>query len=145
MDARAEVGADTGLAGEHGLEADERAHEAIDVAVIVIPFPAGVDARLCPADACVVPAGADPATWAPFAVRPSVTAEHPLVVRLEEFLAAQGIEVAGVEFIETVDGRVVPYDVNTNTNYNPDVERESSVSATAALADFLGGALADAA
>jgi hypothetical protein len=74
-----------------------------------------------------------------------VTAEHPLVVRLEEFLAAQGIEVAGVEFIETVDGRVVPYDVNTNTNYNPDVERESSVSATAALAAFLGGALADAA
>jgi len=101
--------------------------------------------ELCPADACVVPAGADPATWAPFAVRPSVTAEHPLVVRLEEFLAAQGIEVAGVEFIETVDGRVVPYDVNTNTNYNPDVERESSVSATAALAAFLGGALSDAA
>jgi hypothetical protein len=46
VDARAEVGADTGLAGEHGLEADERAHEAIDVAVIVVPSRPGADARL---------------------------------------------------------------------------------------------------
>ena len=98
--------------------------------------------ELCPADACVVPAGADPASWAPFAVRGSVTAEHPLVQRLEAFLAAEGIEVAGVEFIETADGRTVPYDVNTNSNYNPDVERSSSVSAAATLAAWLGEVLA---
>jgi len=98
--------------------------------------------ELCPADACVVPDGADPATFAPFAVRPSVTAEHPLVRRLEAFVAEHGIEVAGIEFIETVDGRLVPYDVNTNTNYNPDVERSSSVSAAATLAEWLGDVLA---
>ena len=97
--------------------------------------------ELCPADACVVPDGADPATFAPFAVRSSVTASHPLVQRLEAFLDQQGIEVAGIEFIETADGRVVPYDVNTNTNYNPDVERSSSVSAAATLAGWLGWVL----
>ena len=61
--------------------------------------------------------------------------------RLEAFLDQQGIEVAGIEFIETADGRVVPYDVNTNTNYNPDVERSSSVSAAATLAGWLGWVL----
>lgn len=58
------------------------------------------------------------------------------MVRLRTFLAEQGIEVAGVEFFETADGRLIPYDINTNTNYNPDVE------AATALAGFLGRELA---
>ncbi|MBU5894433.1 hypothetical protein JVW19_20905, partial [Vibrio cholerae O1] len=33
-----------------------------------------------------------------------------------------GIDFAGVEFIETADGRQVVYDINTNTNYNSAVE-----------------------
>ena len=36
--------------------------------------------------------------------------------------AAHGIEIAGFEFIETEDGRLVTYDINTNTNYNPEIE-----------------------
>ncbi|SJN41441.1 hypothetical protein FM119_12620 [Mycetocola reblochoni REB411] len=77
-----------------------------------------------------------------FRVREEVTAEHPLIVRLEAFLAERGIEVAGVEFFDTADGRLVPYDINTNTNYNPDVEAATGHRAASALGAFLGAELA---
>ncbi|QJU53127.1 alpha-L-glutamate ligase [Herbiconiux sp. KACC 21604] len=102
--------------------------------------------ELCPAEACAVPepgAEAQPASL--FRERGEVSAEHPLIVKLEAFLAEQGIDVAGVEFFETADGRTIPYDINTNTNYSPDVEAVTSRSAAAAVARFLGDELAAAA
>ncbi|MFW6077348.1 MAG: hypothetical protein ACOC71_06330, partial [Hyphomicrobiales bacterium] len=48
--------------------------------------------------------------------------DDPLIGELEAFLAATGIEVAGVEFIRRPDGTPVVYDVNTNTNYNAQAE-----------------------
>ncbi|WAC66618.1 alpha-L-glutamate ligase [Agrococcus sp. SL85] len=95
--------------------------------------------ELCPADACRVP-GQDDAEPAPlFSLRPEITAAHPLVRELEALLAREGVEIAGVEFLETVDGRTVPYDINTNTNYSPDVEAElGDRGAAAAVARFLG-------
>ena len=48
-----------------------------------------------------------------------------LRTRLERFLTATGIEVAGIEFITDNEGRTLVYDVNTNTNYNPDAEARS--------------------
>ncbi|TFD53964.1 alpha-L-glutamate ligase [Cryobacterium frigoriphilum] len=108
--------------------------------------------ELCPADACVVePApGLAPAVCAVpgagaslFTRRDEIEAGHPLIVKIEAFLAEHGIEVAGVEFIETADGRFVTYDVNTNTNYNPDVEAGLSEAGGArSVARFLGGELA---
>ena len=128
--------------------------------------------ELCPADACVVPVtvtvpGLAPAVCvvpdgvaatdgadvpdsvvltapAPlFSLRTEVTAQHPLIVRLEAFLAAHQIEVAGVEFIETASGRLVTYDVNTNTNYNPDVEAGlDSAGGARSVARFLAAELA---
>ena len=119
--------------------------------------------ELCPADACVVePVGvaeAVDAVLAPglapavcavpgagpalFTRREDIEAGHPLIVKLEAFLAAHQIEVAGVEFIETADGRLVTYDVNTNTNYNPDVEAGLPEAGGArSVARFLGGELA---
>lgn len=97
--------------------------------------------ELCPADACRVPgqdesADAEPAPL--FRLRPEITAEHPLIRDLEALLAREGVEIAGVEFIETVDGRTVPYDINTNTNYSPDVEAElGERGAAEAVATFL--------
>jgi len=108
--------------------------------------------ELCPADACEVPqviagavcdvpgtetAGAAPA----FSVRTEVTAEHPLVQRLRTFLADQRIQIAGVEFMETTDGRTVVYDINTNTNYNPAVEETAPASGPRSIARYLGGLL----
>jgi glutathione synthase/RimK-type ligase-like ATP-grasp enzyme len=98
--------------------------------------------ELCPADACAVPAAAG-ATPAPlFSLREEVTAGHPLIQRYEALLADAGIEIAGIEFIETADGRTVTYDVNTNTNYNPEVEASAPVSAPRQIARYLGGLLA---
>src|SRR5437868_3458889 len=53
--------------------------------------------------------------------------------RYEAFLAANGIEVAGIEFISGIDGATHTYDVNTNTNYNPDAEARAGRSAMTAL------------
>jgi hypothetical protein len=110
--------------------------------------------ELCPADACEVPAANDqaiagaacdvPGTGevSAFSIREDVTASHPLVQRLEAFLADNRIGVAGIEFMETSDGRTVVYDINTNTNYNPAVEETSPVSGPRTIAQYLGGLLA---
>ncbi|WP_349829591.1 hypothetical protein [Brevibacterium litoralis] len=115
--------------------------------------------ELCPADACTIdlaPAVCEvplqveaaeaqeklDAGAAQFRERPAITAEDPLVVALCGFLREHGIEVAGVEFIEKADGTRVVYDINTNTNYNGDVEALTENSARHALARFMGRELA---
>ena len=112
--------------------------------------------ELCPADVCEVPApsaaigdaacpvGATPGPR--FRVLPEGI-EPAQRERLEGFLAANGVEVAGIEFIRTAEGRVLTYDVNTNTNYNPDAEAAAGVAGTdrsgpGAIAAFLGAELA---
>ncbi len=89
--------------------------------------------QLCPADACAV--DGTPASL--FALR---TEPLPagLAAAYEAFAARHGLEVAGFEFLETADGRAVTYDVNTNTNYNPDVEAQAPRSAARAVARYLG-------
>ena len=96
--------------------------------------------ELCPADVCAVP-NARPKFRIISGIDPSLQA------RLENFLAAAGIDVAGIELITSEAGRTLAYDVNTNTNYNPEAEeadgRKDSVrSGPGALAAFLGGELA---
>lgn len=88
--------------------------------------------QLCPADACAV----DGTPESLFALRERVPGE--LVAAYETFARQHGIEVAGFEFLETADGRAVTYDVNTNTNYNPDVEAVAPRSAARAVAAYLG-------
>lgn len=92
--------------------------------------------ELCPAEACAVDGAPEP-----FRLRDDIDAGHPLIVRLSGFLHAAGIAIAGVEFAETVDGRTVVYDVNTNTNYNPDVEIRAARAGADAVASYLGGLL----
>jgi hypothetical protein len=80
--------------------------------------------ELCPADACAIPPADDTCLIdAPpglFALREDF--DHPVLGQYLDFSRRHGIEVAGFEFIETEDGRLVTYDVNTNTNYNPEFE-----------------------
>ncbi|HEX2257762.1 MAG TPA: hypothetical protein VHG92_13900 [Afifellaceae bacterium] len=91
--------------------------------------------ELCPADVCEVP-GAAPS-------RPKFEIidgfSHPLVPAMRRLLADNDAQVAAFEFITDRQGRPWFYDINTNTNYNPDAERRAGVSAMARLADFLGG------
>lgn len=105
--------------------------------------------ELCPADACVVRAcpaegdGTDDgASDSLFALREDFGKDHPMVGRYLDFAARHGVEVAGFEFIETADGRLVTYDVNTNTNYNPDVEAVAPRCGPAAVAEYVRGLLA---
>jgi hypothetical protein len=110
--------------------------------------------ELCPADVCAIgdaacPVGTQPAPAAPrFSILPEGSVEPALIERLEAFLSNSGIDVAGVEFIRNAEGRVLVYDVNTNTNYNAAAEEAAGVAATArsgpgALANFLAKQLAD--
>ncbi|MGA8401743.1 MAG: alpha-L-glutamate ligase [Stellaceae bacterium] len=99
--------------------------------------------ELCPADVCQIgdafcPAGEQPR--AKFTIIDDIDAAQK--ARYEAFLAVNDIEVAGIEFIRDADGWVYTYDVNTNTNYNPDAERVAGRSAMRVLAKFLGAELA---
>ena len=99
--------------------------------------------ELCPADQCAVgdafcPAGEEPR--AKFTIIEDI--DGGLKQRCEAFLAVNGIEVAGIEFIRDAAGAVYTYDVNTNTNYNPEAEVRAGCSAMTALARFLGAELA---
>jgi hypothetical protein len=69
--------------------------------------------------------------------------DHPIIEKYVEFARRNNIEVCGIEFIETADGRVLTYDVNTNTNYNALVEAEAPRSAPGALAKYLAAVAAD--
>ncbi|WP_211229214.1 ATP-grasp domain-containing protein [Nakamurella lactea] len=108
--------------------------------------------QLCPADACALDAHGRPIA-PPGASRAPEPGEQIFSLRADvdglpidaylRFVAAQGIEVAGIELIETADGRVVTYDVNTNTNYNAAVEAVAPRSGPRQIARYLGGLLAD--
>jgi hypothetical protein len=103
--------------------------------------------ELCPADVCAIedlacPVGESPA--AKFQVLEGFT--HPNHAKFTAFMAANGIEVAGIEMILDADGTAWTYDVNTNTNYNSDAEVAAGIAGTpksgmGALARFLGGEL----
>jgi len=106
--------------------------------------------ELCPAEACALPgagagaddgAGAGPAPEPMFRIRPEITGEDPLILRYRSLLADLGIEIAGIEFMTTIDGRTVTYDINTNTNYNPEVEDGLELPAARRIARYLGGLL----
>ena len=102
--------------------------------------------ELCPADQCAVgdafcPAGEEPR--AKFTIVDDIdeTSAPGLKRRYEAFLAANGIDVAGIEFIRDDSGAIYTYDVNTNTNYNPDAEARAGRSGMTTLARFLGAEL----
>ena len=98
--------------------------------------------ELCPADEC------DEASagfgLCPVDTQPAESLFHwregfrdPIIDRYLEFCRYWGIGIAGLEFIETEDRRLVTYDINTNTNYNPVVEEEAGCSGPVAVARYL--------
>lgn len=92
--------------------------------------------QLCPADACAVGDAPQAPERSLFALRDGF--DHPIIGKYLDFADWHGIEIAGFEFIETQDGRLVTYDINTNTNYNQGIEAAAPRSAQRAVAAFLG-------
>ena len=79
--------------------------------------------ELCPSDACQLDAQAGPevcpAEGPPSKFAPSpLTADDPLVERYIKMCQGEGIDIAGIEFIEDSDGKRYTYDINGTTNYS---------------------------
>jgi len=90
---------------------------------------------LCPSDAC---SPCDQA--ARFTLREGFA--DPIIDRYKAFLRTNAISVCGIEFVEGLDGRKYTYDINSTTNYNPQIESQVKEPATLKVAELLGAALA---
>lgn len=98
--------------------------------------------ELCPSDACQVkPADVCPADGsAKFSLDP-MTAADPIVKQYIAFCAGEGLDIAGIEFVEDDAGERYTYDVNGTTNYNSAVIEESGRNGMRELAKRIGGRL----
>ena len=95
--------------------------------------------ELCPAQECapaVASCPADESTRPRFRILEDF--QDPITRRYESFLRANDIHVAGIEFIVDRQGIVYTYDINTNTNYNPEAEQRAGRCGMAAIASYLG-------
>jgi len=63
--------------------------------------------------------------------------KNELIKKYEQFIAANGIEIAGIEYIIDKKDEVYTYDVNTNTNYNSQAEKSSEIKGMKSIAAFL--------
>jgi hypothetical protein len=104
--------------------------------------------ELCPADACVVGDAFCPAPGfgetavaekKKFRIAKDFD-DRGLAGKLESFFRANDIEVAAAEFVEDGEGNRFVYDLNMNTNYNLQAERDAGNGKRAMhrLAEFLG-------
>lgn len=97
--------------------------------------------ELCPADACQIgPDGEIISEESKFKIIDRLPEDQ--IRRYQTFMNNQGVDVAALEFIIDENGDVYTYDVNTNTNYNEDAEKEAGQYAMLELAQFLKKELA---
>ncbi|WP_018923462.1 ATP-grasp domain-containing protein [Salsuginibacillus kocurii] len=108
--------------------------------------------ELCPAEACRIDDLACPApeaeeTAAPLDQPPmfqmTENVDPELIEKYERLLRSNDIQVAGIEFIRNAAGEVFTYDINTNTNYNPEAEAKAGTYGMLELAQYLGRLLAE--
>lgn len=77
--------------------------------------------ELCPSDACQVTLAPDvcPADGGASKFSPSpLTPDDPLVQQYIALCRAEGLTLAGIEFVEDADGNRYTYDINGTTNYS---------------------------
>jgi hypothetical protein len=98
--------------------------------------------ELCPSDACQVDAQAGPEVCpadgpsSKFSRSP-VSADDPLVKKYIAMCRGEGIDLAGIEFIEDIDGQRYTYDINGTTNYSGVFGDEIGVDGMRELALYL--------
>jgi glutathione synthase/RimK-type ligase-like ATP-grasp enzyme len=101
--------------------------------------------QLCPAEHCEVgdancPATDVPATSATDRQNLFSLREHfhdPIIEQYIAFTRQNGLDLAGIEFIEDRQGHKITYDVNGTTNYAPGVEERHGLNGMAALVRLL--------
>jgi hypothetical protein len=97
--------------------------------------------ELCPADACQIgdlfcPVGEEAPSKPKFQIVENF--KEDIIEKYEQVLAANGIQIAGIEFIRNQVGEIFTYDINTNTNYNSDAEAGAGKYGMLEVAKFLG-------
>ena len=91
--------------------------------------------ELCPAVECSADDAFCPiGDSGKFRLAADFSANDPLVARYARVMAANGIDVAGIEFVTDEQGQRYTYDINGTTNFNPDVEAEAEVEGMASVA-----------
>ncbi|MHC0035461.1 ATP-grasp domain-containing protein [Pseudoneobacillus sp. C159] len=96
--------------------------------------------ELCPADACQIgdlfcPVGEELEMKPKFQIVDGFN--DPIIEQYEQVLAANQIQVAGIEFIRNQNGDIFTYDINTNTNYNAEAENLAGKFGMLELAKYL--------
>ena len=69
------------------------------------------------------PAAADGGDGSPFALIPDF--EHPLVAKYQNLMDETGFDMAGIEFVESVNGMTYTLDINGTTTYAQSIEQAS--------------------
>ena len=92
--------------------------------------------QLCPADECNIGSRSEQLETSN---KFEITDPLPLELQnmFEKFLNSAKIDVAAIEWIESENGKIYVYDVNTNTNYNPEAEKRANLFAHEHLALYL--------
>ena len=92
---------------------------------------------LCPADVCNLEDEYCPAnpTGNKFMVLNNFS--NPILEKYQMVLKNNNIEIAGIEFLEDLEGQLYTYDINTNTNYNSIAESLTETKGMRIIADYL--------
>lgn len=102
--------------------------------------------NLCPSEACNPEGGGDSHCVVP-AAKPVEFYPHPEVPREaveagERIMAAGGLDVGGIEYLEAADGRLIFYDVNANSNLRAPIGRAFGFDPFERVVDYLTAQLA---
>lgn len=103
--------------------------------------------QLCPSDVCQLEqASANPQNCpvdgsSKFSQSP-LPPDDPLVAQYRALCAGEGIDVAGIEFIEDAEGRRYTYDINGTTNYNQKLGDQIGVHGMVELVRYLRDVIA---
>jgi len=107
--------------------------------------------NLCPSEVCHPTDGGDGACEIPSLTPAPSPAPKPVeffpypevpqeaVEAGKRIVAAGGLDVGGIEYLETADGRLVFYDVNANSNLRPAVARAFGFEPFERVVDYLVG------
>lgn len=96
--------------------------------------------ELCPSDACQLNADNCPTdgSVASSKFSPSpLTADDPLVRQLTAMCRSEGLEIAGIEFIEDSAGNRYTYDINGTTNYSGVLGEQIGIDGMREVAKYL--------
>ena len=98
--------------------------------------------ELCPSDACQIESAAAPEVCpadgpaSKFAKSP-LTADDPLVIQYIAMCEGEGIDLAGIEFIEDENGQRYTYDINGTTNYSGVFAEQTGIDGMREVARYI--------